>query len=146
MIEGQTDINENGKKILLKKVLNHIVQTANFGFSDEQKEMLKFNIDSTVSLISIGWRSIESGKLNIQPEEVINIFTHCFQWVSKCFKKSPVAAPVADQMPTQSQAPGPLEPEVISLLVSTSEPSEFVDISFEIELEKELSSDPTILV
>jgi hypothetical protein len=157
LIEGQTQMKENEKKILLKKILNHIVQTASVGFTDEQKSLLKSNIDSTVTLITIGWRSIESGKMNIRPEEVISIFSCCFQWVSKCFKKSPVAAPVAapaaapvaDQMPTQSQEPGPLEPEVISLLVSTSEPSEpseFVDISSEIELEKKLSITPIVLV
>jgi hypothetical protein len=154
LIEGQTQLKENEKKILLKKILNHIVQTASVGFTDDQKALLKSNIDSTVSLITIGWRSIESGKINIRPEEVISKFSCCFQWVSKCFKKSPAVVPVAVpvEIPTptlastQSQAPSPVEPEVISLLVSTSEPSEFVDISFEIELEKELSSDPTILV
>ena len=154
LIEGQTQLKENEKKILLKKILNHIVQTASVGFTDDQKALLKSNIDSTVSLITIGWRSIESGKINIRPEEVISIFSCCFQWFSKCFKKSPAVVPVAVpvEIPTptlastQSQAPSPVEPEVISLLVSTSEPSEFVDISFEIELEKELSSDPTILV
>jgi hypothetical protein len=154
LIEGQTQLKENEKKILLKKILNHVVQTASVGFTDDQKALLKSNIDSTVSLITIGWRSIESGKINIRPEEVISIFSCCFQWFSKCFKKSPAVVPVAVpvEIPTptlastQSQAPGPVEPEVISLLVSTSEPSEFVDISFEIELEKELSSDPTILV
>ena len=154
LIEGQTQLKENEKKILLKKILNHIVQTASVGFTDDQKALLKSNIDSTVSLITNGWRSIESGKINIRLEEVISIFSCCFQWFSKCFKKSPAVVPVAVpvEIPTptlastQSQAPGPVEPEVISLLVSTSEPSEFVDISFEIELEKELSSDPTILV
>jgi hypothetical protein len=150
LIEGQTQLRENEKKILLKKILNHVVQTASVGFTDEQKETLKSSIDSTVALITIGWRSIESGKMNIRPEEVISIFSCCFQWVSKCFKKSPVAvpvaAPVADPTPPQFQALSPLEPEVISLLVSTSEPSEFVDISTEIDLEKDLSSDPTVLV
>jgi hypothetical protein len=142
LIEGQTQLKENEKKILLKKILNHIVQTASVGFTNEQKEMLKSNIDSTVSLITIGWRSIESGKLNVRPEEVISIFTCCFKWVSKCFNKnsahvaSPVAAPVAKL----------IEPEVIAILVPTSQTTESVDIPVEIELEKEATNVPTLLV
>ena len=141
LIEGQTQLRENEKKILLKKILNHIVQTASVGFTDEQKETLKSSIDSTVSLITIGWRSIESGKLNVRPEEVISIFSCCFQWISKCFKKkstAPVAAPVA--------APVPKEPEVVALLVATPQPSDPIDVPVEIELEKEPSNAPTILV
>jgi hypothetical protein len=148
LIEGQTQLKENEKKILLKKILNHIVQTVSVSFTNEQKEMLKSNIDSTVALITIGWRSIESGKMNIRPEEVISIFSCCFQWVSKCFKKSPVAAPVAAPVdaPAQSQANNPVKPEVIAILVPTFEPSESVDVHVEIELEKEITSTPTLLV
>jgi hypothetical protein len=144
MIEGQTQLKENEKKILLKKILNQIVQTTSVGFTNEQKEMLKSNIDSTVSLITIGWRSIESGKLNIRPEEVISIFTCCFQWVSKCFKKkaaepaSPMVVPIAALI----AAPIPVEPEVVAILVTTQQPSELSEliddhVEVEIELEKE---------
>jgi DNA-binding protein len=145
LIEGQTQMKENEKKILLKKILNHIVNTVSVGFTDEQKILLKSNIDSTVSLITIGWRSIESGKLNVRPEEVISIFTCCFQWISKCFKKksSEPAAPVA----------ATVEPEVVGVLIATptlSEPIDSpivsVDVPVEIELEKESTNSPTILV
>jgi hypothetical protein len=155
MIEGQTQLKENEKKILLKKILNQIVQTTSVGFTNEQKEMLKSNIDSTVSLITIGWRSIESGKLNIRPEEVISIFTCCFQWVSKCFKKkaaepaSPMVVPIAALI----AAPIPVEPEVVAILVTTQQPSELSEliddhVEVEIELEKEPfnGNDQNILV
>ena len=132
LIEGQTQLKENEKKILLKKILNHVVQTASVGFTDDQKVLLKSNIDSTVSLITIGWRSIESGKLNVRPEEVISIFSCCFQWVSKCFKKSPVAV----SEPVAEPVAAPKEPEV-ALLVATPQPSEPIDVPVEIELEKE---------
>lgn len=144
LIEGQTQMKENEKKILLKKILNHVVQTASVGFTDDQKALLKSNIDSTVSLITIGWRSIESGKLNIRPEEVISIFSCCFQWVSKCFKKSP--APAA----SIAAAPEPASPAgEAAILVTTpkqSEPSESIDVPVEIELEKEKTNAPTLLV
>ena len=149
LIEGQTQMKENEKKILLKKILNHIVQTASVGFTDEQKTLLKSNIDSTVSLITIGWRSIESGKLNVRPEEVISIFSCCFQWISKCFKKSPAAVPVsAPAVPAPVDAPSPVDPEVVAILVAIPQPSEPIDdhVEVEIELEKEQSSAPTLLV
>lgn len=157
LIEGQTQMKENEKKIILKKILNHIVQTASVGFTNEQKTLLKSNIDSTVSLITIGWRSIESGKLNIQPEEVISIFSCCFQWISKCFKKNPVVVPASSSAHVAATAapvaapvavPSPVEPEVVALLVATPEPSEPIDdhVEVEIELEKEPSNTPTLLV
>lgn len=162
LIEGQTQMKENEKKILLKKILNHIVQTASIGFTDEQKTLLKSNIDSTVSLITIGWRSIESGKLNIRPEEVISIFTCCFQWISKCFKKknnptpiennsvptSPVETTIA---PVEVVVAIPQEPEVSSSLLEPLESLESLEplepsIPVEIELEKEPTNVPNILV
>jgi hypothetical protein len=155
LIEGQTQMKENEKKILLKKILNHVVQTASVGFTDDQKVLLKSNIDSTVSLITIGWRSIESGKINVRPEEVISIFSCCFQWVSKCFKKKPApAAPIAaapEPAPASPAAPvaAPVEPEVVALLVTTQkqlEPSECIDVPVEIEFEKEKTNGPTLLV
>ena len=133
---------ENEKKIILKKILNHIVQTASVSFSDEQKSLLKSNIDSTVALITIGWRSIESGKMNIRPEEVISIFSCCFQWVSKCFRKSPVSVPAPAHSP--APAPSPNDPEVVVLF--QPQPSEPIDIPVEIEFEKEKTSAPTLLV
>jgi len=141
LIEGQTQMKENEKKILLKKILNHVVQTASVSFTDEQKALLKSNIDSTVSLITIGWRSIESGKLNIRPEEVISIFSCCFQWVSKCFRKSPVAVPApVDAAPAPvAAAPAPVA-AAPALLVATPQPSEPIDVPVEIELEKEPTS------
>jgi len=154
LIEGQTQLKENEKKILLKKILNHVVQTASVSFTDDQKALLKSNIDSTVSLITIGWRSIENGKLNIRPEEVISIFSCCFKWVSKCFKKNPApAAPIAaapepasPAAPAAAPVAAPVEPEVVALLVATSQPSECIDVPIEIELEKEKTNGPTLLV
>jgi hypothetical protein len=161
LIEGQTQMKENEKKILLKKILNHVIQTASVGFTDDQKDLLKSNIDSTVSLITIGWRSIESGKMNIRPEEVISIFSCCFQWVSKCFKKSPVAVPAAAPAPAPVAAPVAAAPVAAApvaaapvaaapvaaapvaapaLLVATPQPSEPIDVPVEIELEKEPTS------
>jgi len=153
LIEGQTQMKENEKKILLKKILNHVVQTASVGFTDEQKTLLKSNIDSTVSLIAIGWRSIESGKINVHPEEVISIFSCCFQWISKCFNKkadsqhekhAQIAAPSPD--PAPALTPTPKEPEVVALLIATPQPSELIDVPVEIELEKEATSALTLLV
>jgi hypothetical protein len=151
LIEGQTQMKENEKKILLKKILNHVVQTASVSFTDDQKVLLKSNIDSTVSLITIGWRSIESGKLNIRPEEVISIFSCCFQWVSKCFRKSPVAvpAPVAAAPAPVDAAPALVDAAPVAaapvaaapaLLVATPQQSEPIDVPVEIELEKESTS------
>lgn len=127
LIEGQTKLKENEKKILLKKILNHIVNTTSVNFTDDQKELLKSNIDSTVSLITIGWRTIESGELNVRPEEVISIFSGCFQWLTKCFKKNqapalasaPAPTPAPEPAPTPEPAPAP-EPTVTT--APTSEP------------------------
>jgi hypothetical protein len=162
LIEGQTQMNENEKKIFLKKILNHIIQNSSVSFSNEQKETIKSNIDTLVSLITIGWRNIESGKLNVYSEQVISRFPCCFQWISKCFKKSPATAEVAtpDTAPVTAPvtAPEPLEPEVVALLIPTPVSSELVDVpvdisddipvdvSVEIELEKEISNIPTVLV
>jgi len=139
LIEGQTQLKENEKKILIKKILNHIVQTASVSFTDEQKETLKSSIDSTVSLITIGWRSIDSGKLNIRPEEVISIFTCCFQWVSKCFRKNPVAVPAALPKVTEPTAAPTtaVELEIVSVLMPMSESQELNAVPVEIESEKE---------
>jgi hypothetical protein len=149
LIEGQTQLRENEKKILLKKILNHIVQTASVSFTDEQKETLKSSIDSTVALITIGWRSIESGKLNVRPEEVISIFTCCFQWISKCFKKNSDSSPVSAPVAVVSQVAAPVavvSPEAAPAAASAPATSEYVDVPFEIELEKDISSDPSVLV
>ena len=144
LIEGQTQMKENEKKILLKKILNHVVQTASVSFTDDQKVLLKSNIDSTVSLITIGWRSIESGKLNIRPEEVISIFSCCFQWVSKCFRKSPVAVPAPVDAAPAPLAAAPVAAAPVAaapaLLVATPQQSEPIDVPVEIELEKESTS------
>lgn len=152
LIEGQTQMKENEKKILLKKILNHIVQTASVGFTDEQKSLLKSNIDSTVSLITIGWRSIESGKLNVHPEEVISLFSCCFQWVSKIFKKNPVSTPtpapppVTTPDPTKTQEIGPVEQDVFVVHDPKSEQTDLIDVPIEIEHEKNISSTPIVLV
>lgn len=89
LIEGQTQLKDNEKKILLKKILNHIVQTTSVSFTDEQKELLKSNVDSTVALIAIGWRSIQSGNINVRPEEIVQTVSCCFQCLSKYFRKTP---------------------------------------------------------
>jgi len=132
LIEGQTQLKDNEKKILLKKILNNIVQTTSVNFTNEQKDLLKSNIDYTVSLIAIGWRSIQSGKLNIRPEEVISMFSCCFQWFSKCFRKtqSPVAAPIAE--PVTELVAEPIAEPVAEAVAAV--------------LENELSTDPTVLV
>jgi len=150
LIEGQTQLKENEKKILLKKILNHIVQTASVGFTNEQKETLKSNIDSTVSLITIGWRSLESGKLNIQPEEVISIFTCCFKWISKCFNKNsaPVTVtPVAVAPVTAAPvAAAPVAEAPVLLPMSESKESENISVEIELENNKSNGNDPNGLV
>lgn len=89
LIEGQIQLKDNEKKILLKKILNHIVQTTSVNFTDEQKELLKSNIEYTVVLITIGWRSIQSGNINVRPEEIVQTVSCCFQCLSKYFRKTP---------------------------------------------------------
>jgi hypothetical protein len=77
MISNQTIFTENEKKIFLKKILNKMVDTVNINFSDEQKQLLRNNIDSTISLIIIGWRFVK-------PEEVVSKMKCIFGWMSKC--------------------------------------------------------------
>lgn len=77
MISSQTIFTENEKKIFLKKILNKTVDTVNINFSDEQKQLLRNNIDSTISLIMIGWRFVK-------PEEVVSKIKCIFGWMSKC--------------------------------------------------------------
>jgi len=86
LIEGQTSLSESEKKILLKKVIQKVINSLESKLTQEQRDFLLTQVEPTISLVQIGLRA-QKGQFSINAEEVIGFvscFTRCF---SKCRSK-----------------------------------------------------------
>jgi len=86
LMEGQTSLSNNEKKVLLKKVLNTVIEALSTKITAPQKDLLKTQIEPTVSMIMIGLRAKE-GEIAINPQEVMTLMGCLFGWMRRCFKK-----------------------------------------------------------
>jgi len=84
LLEGQTNLKPNEKKVLLKKILTKVINSLDSKLNTEQKSFLISQIEPTISLVQIGIRA-SKGEIQINPEEVASLFTCLFGW-SKCCK------------------------------------------------------------
>jgi len=83
ILEGQTSLTGNEKKVLMKKILLKLVESLESKLSTEQKEFIISQIDPTINLVVIALRA-KDGKLEINPAEVVG-FMQC---ICKCFTRS----------------------------------------------------------
>ena len=87
LLEGQTSLDENEKKILLKKIIQKVINSLESKLSIEQRDFLLTQVDPTISLVQIGIRASQ-GKFEINPVEIVGFFaclTACFR---KCCSRS----------------------------------------------------------
>ncbi len=87
LLEGQTSLDENEKKILLKKIIQKVINSLESKLSIEQRDFLLTQVDPTISLVQIGIRA-QKGKFEINPVEIVGFFaclTACFR---KCCSRS----------------------------------------------------------
>ena len=86
LMEGQTALSDQEKKVLLKKILTKVINSLDSKLNEEQRNFLIVQIDPTISLVQIGIRA-QNGKFEINPQEVMGFFaciTACFR---QCCKK-----------------------------------------------------------
>lgn len=86
LLEGQTQLKENEKKILLRKVLKKIFNSLDGKLSEEQKNVAMTQIEPTVSMVMIALRA-QNGQISIDPVEVVTLINCLFGWVKRCFGK-----------------------------------------------------------
>ena len=82
LIEGQTNLKESEKKVLIKKILLRTVDSLKSKLSESQQQDIATQIDSTVALIMIGVRA-QKGEMAINIQEVMTIGKCLFG----CFRK-----------------------------------------------------------
>lgn len=87
LIEGQTALSENEKKILLKKIIQKVINSLETKLTIEQRDFLLTQVDPTISLIQIAIRA-QNGQIHINPEEVIGFFGCIMAWFRKCCRSS----------------------------------------------------------
>lgn len=87
LIEGQTALSENEKKILLKKIIQKVINSLETKLTIEQRDFLLTQVDPTISLIQIAIRA-QNGQIHINPEEVIGFFGCIMAWFRKCCRRS----------------------------------------------------------
>jgi len=86
LMEGQTSLSNNEKKVLLKKVLNMVIEAVSPKITQTQKDLLKTQVEPTVSMIMIGLRA-KDGEISINSQEVMTLMGCLFGWMRRCFKK-----------------------------------------------------------
>jgi len=87
MLEGQTKLSDNEKKILLKKILQKVIISLESKFTIEQRDFLLSQIEPTISLVQIGIRA-QRGEVQINPQEVVGFLTCICAWF-RCCKAKP---------------------------------------------------------
>jgi len=87
IIEGQTSLTENEKKILLKKIITKIINSLESKFTIEQKSFLISQIEPTINLVQIGIRA-QNGQFEINPVEVVGFLSCIMAWFRKCCSRS----------------------------------------------------------
>ena len=86
LLEGQTNLKENEKRILLKKILIKVIDSLDSKLTNDQKILIKSQIEPTISLVQIGIRASQ-GEIQINPQEVVSIFSCICAWFTKCCSK-----------------------------------------------------------
>ena len=78
LIEGQTNLNNNEKEIILKKIIVKAISSLEEStkITVEQKDFLLLQVDPTIAIAKIGIRA-KNGAIQINLKEVISIF-QCF--------------------------------------------------------------------
>jgi len=78
LIEGQTNLNNNEKEIILKKIIVKAISSLEEStkITIEQKDFLLLQVDPTIAIAKIGIRA-KNGAIQINLREVISIF-QCF--------------------------------------------------------------------
>lgn len=78
LIEGQTNLNNNEKEIILKKIIVKAISSLEEStkITVEQKDFLLLQVDPTIAIAKIGIRA-KNGAIQINLREVISIF-QCF--------------------------------------------------------------------
>jgi hypothetical protein len=85
LIEGQTNMNDNEKIILLKKIILKVISSLveSTKLSNENGDFLNAQVDSTIAIAQVSLRA-KNGELQINPQEVASIFECIFAWFRKC--------------------------------------------------------------
>jgi len=85
LIEGQTNMNDNEKVILLKKIIVKVISSLveSTKLSKENGDFLNTQVDSTIAIAQVSLRA-KNGELQINPREVASIFECIFAWFRKC--------------------------------------------------------------
>lgn len=82
LLEGQTSLNENEKKVLLKKILIKLINDLESKLSAEQSQLLLSQVDHIVIVIQIGLRASE-GLIKINMKQVSGFCSKIFCCCSK---------------------------------------------------------------
>ena len=85
LIEGQTNMNDNEKVILLKKIILKVISSLveSTKLSKENGDFLNIQVDSTIAIAQVSLRA-KNGELQINPREVASIFECIFAWFRRC--------------------------------------------------------------
>jgi len=85
LIEGQTNMNDNEKIILLKKIVLKVISSLveSTKLSNENGDFLNAQVDSTIAIAQVSLRA-KNGELQINPQEVASIFECIFAWFRRC--------------------------------------------------------------
>ena len=85
LIEGQTNMNDNEKVILLKKIIVKVISSLveSTKLSKENGDFLNTQVDSTIAIAQVSLRA-KNGQLQINPREVASIFECIFAWFRRC--------------------------------------------------------------
>ena len=85
LIEGQTNMNDNEKIILLKKIILKVISSLveSTKLSKENGDFLNTQVDSTIAIAQVSLRA-KNGELQINPREVASIFECIFAWFRRC--------------------------------------------------------------
>lgn len=85
LIEGQTNMNDNEKVILLKKIILKVISSLveSTKLSKENGDFLNTQVDSTIAIAQVSLRA-KNGQLQINPREVASIFECIFAWFRRC--------------------------------------------------------------
>ena len=85
LIEGQTNMNDNEKIILLKKIILKVISSLveSTKLSKENGDFLNTQVDSTIAIAQVSLRA-KNGELQINPREVASIFECIFTWFRRC--------------------------------------------------------------
>lgn len=86
IMEGQTQLKDNEKRVILRKVMRKVLNSLDSKLSVKQKEIAMTQVEPTVSMVMIALRA-QNGQLSVDPVEVVTLINCLFGWVNRCFGK-----------------------------------------------------------